>query len=225
MSPTSWSSSSGASPTLPKSSALSFATARSKRRRPLVVISTSVARASVGWDTRRQRPAASEAVDRVGHGARGDPQAVAHRAERHRTGPPQHAEHLVAGERELRAAAGSSVARRRKICSARMTDTTAAMPGGAVGPALLHPALSRGFDRVVDEGVRHGSKRSRALRGLRGAPDHAVRPRARPARRRSRRCPAAPPRCARPATGRGAGGSARARARSASGACCAVRCP
>ena len=69
------------------------------------------------------------------------------------------------------------MARLRKICSARMTETTAAMPGRAVAPALLDPALPRGFDRVVDERVGHRANllagrrrgRGRSRRGSRSS--------------------------------------------------------
>ena len=177
---------------MPNSSAFSFSTARSNRRRPLAVISTSVARASVGWDTRRHRPAVSRRSIGVGHGPRRDPQAVADRAERQRTGPSQHPEHLVAGERQSERAQDRGRPVEEDLLGPHDRDDR----GHArrrVAPALLDPALSRGFDGVVDERVGHRVNLPRRTAVRPGACRGRGRSRrgrgARPARRRRRPSP------------------------------------
>ena len=219
MSPTSRSSSSAASPTVPNRSAFSVSTARSNRRRPLAVISTSVARASVGWDARRHRPAASRRSIAAGDGARGDPQAVADRAERQRTGPSQHPEHLVASEGQPERAQGVGGPAEEDLLGPHHRDDR----GHARRACRSSPARSsaratprRGRTRA---GGARGEPTCRARVG--DAADHAVRPGARSSRRRRRRGRAAPRRCARRAAGPGGGGTGRVLGRTGSAACCA----
>ena len=64
-----------------------------------------------------------------------------------------------------------SVARRRKICSARITDTTAAMPAAlSVQPCSIQRSRDASHG-VVDERVGHAANLAGAVGG---AADHTV---------------------------------------------------
>ena len=111
-----------------------------------------------------------EAVDGAGDGPRRDPQAVTDGAERQRAGPAQHPEHLVASEGQPERSQDVGGSAEEDLLGPHDRDDRG-HAGRAVGPALFDPALARGFDRVVDERVRHAAN---LAGGVGGAADHAV---------------------------------------------------